>query len=402
MNFQFEKNKLYNYLGQHLVNVFKEYRVFIAGGLITSLFNNKEIKDVDVYFRSEKLLNEFIEEVYEDGNDWINALTTKALLVRIDDKEVQMIHFRYFENAEEIFDSFDYTVCMGAFDFFSEEFVLHEDFLKHNSQRILKFNKNTAYPVVSLLRVHKYKEKGYTISKPEFLRIALKCMGMKIETIEHLKEHLGGMYGINYDKLIKLKEGEEFSLDLIIDKIADLSINDDYFKEPEKVKFNDVEEIIEYISKEPTKVVTINDYTYRIKKDGTLKQIDNTPKNKVGYNGEEFIANRKFYKFVEKRGDKYFSFWDKEFEYKIDQKATPKRDDYLYFNEKLEISSSSYSNSRNAVLIEATIPYTDFYIKNSDKVLAKSCIVTREVPKAEYEKWENEELEDYKCPFELE
>ncbi|OME55501.1 hypothetical protein BSK59_13575 [Paenibacillus odorifer] len=399
MNYQFEKNKLYNYLGQRLVDVFKEYKVFIAGGLITSLFSNREIKDVDVYFRSEKLLTEFIEQVYEDNNDWINALTTKALLVRIDDKEVQMIHFKYFDNAQEIFNSFDYTVCMGAFDFLSEEFMLHEDFLKHNSQRILKFNKNTAYPVVSLLRVHKYKEKGYMISKPEFLRIALKCMDMKIETIEQLKEHLGGMYGINLDKLIELKDGEEFSLDLIIDKIADLSVSEEYFKEPIKERFNDVEEIIEYITKKPAKVTTINNHTYRIKSDGSLKPIENIPKNKVEYDGEQVISNMKFYKFVEKRGGRYFSFWDKEFEYLINERAVPKGKDYLYFNEKLDITSSSYSNSRGAVLIEATIPHLDFYIKNSDKVMAKSCIVTREVPKSEYEKWETEETLLGDCIF---
>lgn len=387
MNYQFEKNKLYNYLGQSLVNTFKNYKVFIAGGLITSLFSSREINDVDIYFRSEKLLCDFIEEVYDDSHDWINALTSKALLVRIDDKEVQMIHFKCFKSAEEIFNTFDYTVCMGAFDFETEEFVLHRDFLKHNSQRILKFNKETAFPIVSLLRVHKYKEKGYTISKPEFLRVALKCMDLKIETIEQLKEHLGGMYGVNYDKLIQLEDGEEFSIDMVIDKIADLSVSEDYFKEPEKVKFNNVDEIIDFISKEPVRITIIDDNTYKIKPNGTLKLITYEPRATIKEEGKSIIEERKFYKFVNKTGNYYFSFWDKNFVYKIGEKAQPRGNDYLYFNEKEEINESTYKHQRDAVLLEATISYEDFYMKDDDKILTRKCFITREVPKEEYVKW---------------
>lgn len=128
MEYIFEKNKLYNFLGTSLVNTLKQHKAYIAGGTITSLFSNNPVNDIDLYFRDEESLSELIEEIYDDSNDWVNALTSKALLVRVDDKEIQMIHFKYFEKAEEIFDTFDYTVCMGAFDFESEQFVLHEDF----------------------------------------------------------------------------------------------------------------------------------------------------------------------------------------------------------------------------------------------------------------------------------
>lgn len=54
MSYQFEKNKLYAYLGEELVEALKRNEAIIAGGAITSLFNNKEINDVDIYFRSDK------------------------------------------------------------------------------------------------------------------------------------------------------------------------------------------------------------------------------------------------------------------------------------------------------------------------------------------------------------
>lgn len=112
---------------------------------------------------------------------------------------LQLICFDTFDTPKKIFDTFDFTVCMGCYDFKKEKFVLHSDFLKHNSQRILMFNDKTRFPIVSALRVDKYKQKDYTISKTEYLRIILTCMDLHIDNYEDLKEQLGGMYGVNGD-----------------------------------------------------------------------------------------------------------------------------------------------------------------------------------------------------------
>ncbi|MHB0943380.1 hypothetical protein ACYCSU_17160 [Paenibacillus sp. ALE1] len=392
MNHIFEKNKLYDILGSHLVNTLKEHEVFIAGGTITSLFSGNPINDIDLYFRSEASLVDLVEKIYEDSGDWVHALTKKALLVKVDDKEVQLIHFKYFENAEQIFGSFDFTICMGAYDFKTEEFILHSDFLKHNAQRQLRFNKDTAFPIVSLLRVQKYKDKGYYISKPEFLRIALRCMDLELDSIEKLKEHLGGMYGINYDKLISLDEGEEFSLSNVIDKIADLSQSEEYFKKPEEISFISVDDIIDLIEKEAPKITRINGYTYKLSAKGALKKFNRDLDEVEEFDGKQYIESRKFYKFVCKRDGRYFSHWDKNYEYKIAQMATP-NNEYLYFNERTEIDESNYAYQ--GVLIEVIIPYEDFSHKEDYKIYAKKCFVIREVPKEEYEAWI-----DNKDPFE--
>ncbi|WP_145413435.1 hypothetical protein [Paenibacillus xylanexedens] len=386
MEYIFEKNKLYNYLGTSLVNTLKKHKAYIAGGTITSLFSNNPVNDVDLYFRDEESLSELVEEIYDNSDDWVNALTSKALLVRVDEKEIQMIHFKYFEKAEDIFGTFDYTVCMGAFDFESEQFVLHEDFLKHNAQRILKFNKNTDFPIVSLLRVQKYKDKGYNISKPEFLRVALSCMELNITNAEELKQHLGGMYGINYDKLIELEEGETFSLSKIIDKIANIALSEDYFEKPKEIKYDNVEEILDVIVKEPVRVVKIKENTYRITKKNILREMNEEPKNKIEIDAKQYIDSQKFYKFVEKRDGQYFSHWDSKYEYKLGTINTPKNE-HLYFSEKSEIDKSNYFC--DGVLIEVVIPFENFTEKDGDKVLANGCYVVREVPETEYNEWIN-------------
>ncbi|GIN22553.1 hypothetical protein [Siminovitchia fordii] len=395
MNLQFEKNKLYAYLGG-LTDILAEHKVFIAGGAITSLFNNKEINDIDIYFRNEESALSFISDIWSD-QIWIASHTKKAtqFTYPVGNKSIniQAIHFKYFNTPEDIFNTFDYTVCMGAFDFEKEEFVLHNDFLKHNSQRILKFNSSTAFPIVSLLRVQKYEKKGYKISKPEFIRIALTCMNLDISSYEELKEQMGGMYGVNYDKLFEdIEEGEEFSLQDAIDKIADLVLDEDYFKEPIQVEFNNLEDILDSISIKPIKYININGDHYRINHDGFLKSINEKPDNYIEIDPQKFFSEIKLYKFVEKKDGRYFSFYNKKFEYELCKEvvasSSDRNDGKLYFNEKGDLHNSTYESRDSKAAIEVIVNPSDFIEANDGVVKVSKCYVIREVPKEEYEQWD--------------
>lgn len=387
--YQYEKNKFYAYLGEYVLKLFKKHDVFIAGGAITSLFTNSEINDIDVYFRNEKSLISFLKDCWQSNDTWVVTLTKKSVLLKIEDLNIQLIHFKYFKDAEDIFNSFDFTVCMGAFDFNTEQFVLHEQFLKHNSQRHLKFNKQTDFPIVSLLRVQKYTNKNYRISKPEFIRIILRCMTLEIKTIEGLKNHLGGMYGINYDKIIQLDQDEEFSLGLVIDKIADVALSEDYFKEPEKIKFDDLDTVIENIQKKEAKILKVNNNTYKLLQNNTLKKINFEPLNYKIIDNEEYFKNKRFYKFVTKKDHgEYVSHFDSSFEYTNNKESTA-RGDYLYLVEKSELKKATYFDK--GVLIEVSVKPEDFINKDHNNILAKTCKTIREVNKNEWEAWVNED-----------
>lgn len=389
--FEFEKNKLYAYL-EDLTDGLKKYKAYIAGGAITSLFTGAEINDIDIYFRNEKSLIDFLE-YYWQNETYVTCLTKKSILMIKGQKlKLQLVHFKYFKSPEEIFDTFDFTVCMGVFDFASEQFILHRDFLKHNSQRILKFNKNTAFPLVSLLRVQKYNKKGYTISKPEFIRIILKCMTLEVDTVEKLKDHLGGMYGINYDKIIEFVEGEKFSLDSVIDKIANISLSEDYFKQPSELKFEDLDDIIDTVKKRTIHVLKIKNNLYRIGHNGRMKPTKAKTPFFVEVDPKEFFKNKRFYKWVIKKGDGvYCSHYRNSFIYEIGKQVTTENH-YLYFNEAHEINCSSYFNT--GVLIEVSIDPEDFVKKSGGNVNAKKCTVIREVPRSEWECWINDQSDD--------
>lgn len=393
MSYQFEKNKLYAYLGEDLVEALKRNEAIIAGGTITSLFNNKEINDVDIYFRSDKKACSFLEECW-NSNVYVSSHTKKATLFIQKGLKLQMIHFKFFSDAESIFNTFDFTVCMGAFDFKNETFTLHEDFLKHNSQRILKFNSQTAFPIVSLLRVQKYTDKEYTISKPEFIRIVLTCMDLTINTYEELKDQMGGMYGINYDKLFEDEKEEDFNLREAVDKIADMVLDEDYFKEPVNLEFNDLDDLLNDINKSPVMTLKINGDQYRIGLDGFLKESVSAPCTEIKLDAKDFFDKTNFYKFVRKQDGKLTSFYDKSFEYLIGEVAKAKgtlndwsNSGRLYFNEKEAIEQSTYYGKEDGVLIEVKIKDKDFVDAENGRVEATSCHVIREVPREEWKQY---------------
>ncbi|MCR8641374.1 hypothetical protein NV379_01775 [Paenibacillus sp. N1-5-1-14] len=397
--FQFEKNKLYAYL-EDLKDSLIKHKAFIAGGTITSLLTGNEINDLDIYFRNEESLIAFLKDHWQDGETYVTTLTKKSVLLvkgkAPDYRNVQLIHFKYFNNAQEIFDTFDFTVCMGAFDFTTEQFILHQDFLKHNSQRLLKFNKGTAFPLVSLLRVQKYSKKGYHISKPEFIRIALKCMDLDVDSVDKLKDHLGGMYGINYDKIINLGEGEDFSLDLVIDKISNIALREDYFKKPVEIKFDNLEDIIDSVKKRPIHIISLGNQYYRIYSSNKMKHLNAKAPFFIELNSKEYFESKRFYKWVHKESEgKYQSHYQGSFKYEDGQTATA-LGDHLYFNEKEDIDSSFYS--QKGELIEVKVNHEDFVGLNGTSVHAKACTVIREVPKTEWEHWLEEDLSD-DAPF---
>lgn len=211
---------------------------FIAGGAVTSAFTNAKINDVDVYFKSRRAFETGVYQAYEDGL-WCVAASKRAVTFASGGTIAQLMHFDYFPTADDIFKAFDFTVVMGALDMDTgtktkwnpltknfettgaphpdSGFILHPDFLKHNSQRFLKFNPGTRYPLASATRVLKYQQRGYTIGKGDMMKIALAVRGVRIESWEDLKDQIGGAYG---DKVVLGNEDTPFTLEAAIEALT--------------------------------------------------------------------------------------------------------------------------------------------------------------------------------------
>lgn len=394
-DYTFEKNKLKSILGDYLYNKLKKYNLVIAGGTITSLFTNSEINDLDVYGRCNEDILEFATDIIENSG-WIVSHTKKATQFTYENNLVQLIHYSHYEDIDTLFNSFDFTVCMGAYDFKTEEFVFHPDFLKHNSQRLIKFNSGTSYPIVSALRVQKYENKGYKISKPEYIRIMMTCMNLNISSYDELKDHLGGLYGISYDLLFDDIKDEKFDLLTAIDKISNITLSEDYFTTPKLLDIS-VEEVLEDIDKSIRTIIKHRGNNYRAYKSGRIEKVKKLKNTDIIVDIKETIPFNKIYKFVRKdKNGIYRSYHDDSFVYSIGDETVAKgsidggwgKGGRLHFNLKEEIEDSPFHKRSDNALIEAEFNVDDLIdIETDDAITVTKAKILREIPKSEWNQW---------------
>lgn len=224
IEFQREAKILKDHLGDTMQAI-ADFDGVIAGGAITSVFTRKEINDIDIYFPDAKKASQFVAALYskEFGYHNFTNVTNKSLMFVSRDSEAkcQLIFYKFHLDVQSIFNDFDFTINMGAYIPKEDKFILHEDFLKHNSQRTIQINTNTAYPIISVLRIQKYADRGYHVSKPQLVRLLLRLSQLGINSWKELKDHLGGMYGYNVDDIFP--EDKEFSMELAISVLDSIS-----------------------------------------------------------------------------------------------------------------------------------------------------------------------------------
>lgn len=188
-----------NHLSLEKAKLLKEFGfetegAFIAGGALTSVFTNKTIHDFDLYYKSEQGFRAALDRAYSSGL-WCVAVSKRAITFTRGNAIYQLMCFRWFPTAEAIFDSFDFTCCMAAYDLDLERFELHPRFLIDAARRDLIFNYKTAFPLASGMRALKYQTKGYSIDRREWLKLVTAISFQKIESWEDLKDQIGGQYG---------------------------------------------------------------------------------------------------------------------------------------------------------------------------------------------------------------
>lgn len=262
MQYERYKTILLRILGEDMVSLLKKSNAIIAGGSITSLFSQSQINDFDIYFRSKEDMIVFIRNAYKqpgkaDNKEDLFILTEeqtvkfekpfnitcqnrtdRSITFTQNGNTIQLIHFAYFQNADEIFESYDFHINMAAYDFTTDDFILHPYFLESVAARRLTFNEKTRYPIMSTLRVQKYIERGYTINRKEMFKIGLTCSMLNLDSWEKLIDQLSGFYGVNVSEIFDttVPFTMEAALDML-DKVYELPESDPIIPNFEQIMF---------------------------------------------------------------------------------------------------------------------------------------------------------------------
>jgi len=218
---------------------------FIAGGAILSTVTKTPINDYDIYPKNREGFENAVFHFLDDHDGIVINITDRAITIKLNDMKnddgeryIVQIITDFYETADDIFESFDYTVCMGAYDCDTNKFIFHEDFFPDIASKTLRFNPKTKYPMASLFRVNKYKNKGFFISKVETMKLALAIIEYGLpESWNDVENSIGGFYG----KSISLETNDiPFSKEALFELLESMIFDFDHYTISNADNYSDV------------------------------------------------------------------------------------------------------------------------------------------------------------------
>lgn len=199
MNANYFESKIRNITGEKLYNKLKEANAIIAGGAIHSLITGVEVKDIDVYFRSQNECLNALDSVNVKSQS-IKFITDRSVTFKYEGRTVQFIYFNFYYDAHAVFKEYDFSVCMGAYDFKYEQLITHENFYKDIASKKITINKGTNFPLITLNRVIKYSKKGYDFPLESFLELCKGINNFDYNDPDVVDDQTAGFYGLTTTK----------------------------------------------------------------------------------------------------------------------------------------------------------------------------------------------------------
>ena len=206
----FKKSDLLNYRQLWWLDKFLAgHRGFIAGGCFKNIFNNERIKDLDIFFESEKDFLEakryYKEQMKEKPNNWKFSYENKNCwsIYSVKDKiRLELIRSTY-GTPKKIISDFDFTITKFAYyknyDNMDEddyravfEVLFHEDFFEHlHTKRLVVDNDDLPYPVSTFNRLLKYAKYGYQPCRETKMKIVISLVMLDPKNQADFEEQLG-------------------------------------------------------------------------------------------------------------------------------------------------------------------------------------------------------------------
>jgi hypothetical protein len=218
--------------------ILKKHNAFIAGGSLTisiliptserSLYEHKSklyFDDIDVYFRNKEDLDNCLKEL-KNVFKFRETKTQYAINIPshcVSSHPVQLIHYpELLGTPYNVIKQFDFTINQVAYDLQSDELFFTGDFFTDLIKKELKINSNLLSPLSTLIRVEKYKNKGFVWTTEQQLKLALLLSKLEFENMaEALREVRKSIYshGISNEEILKYKN-IDYSPDKLV-KILD-------------------------------------------------------------------------------------------------------------------------------------------------------------------------------------
>lgn len=400
------KNEIQKYMSfDDIYNICQKYNAVLAGGAIVSLFNNTEINDFDLYFKSKEDLFSFLvsnSRIYTN----VSYVSDKSVSLCFNKIKVQLVYMDYYKSIQDLFEHFDFECCMGAYDFVTEKFYFSKNFFIDNMSKTIHFNPKAVHPINSLVRVNKYINKGYSIGTKELFKIALSINKICIDSPQRLKTELSGIYGENFNKVVEKIGDTPFSLDNVLEILS--KIDSEYFENHNESLC--VPDIRDYGVFKIAKMLDIKfkyfslldkcgdkkyylcygDYINILSSDEDLSKYEEINPNKYF----KFPIYRYKYVCANPNGNDYSSFYNPTFKYKVNGFV---EGDKLFCGMLEDIGSFTYANKPNRALLKLRIDSMSDFVDPKYYNSPNCCTIKKAFVEKVYNKEEMEEIERKYC-----
>lgn len=166
---RYDLNFIVRRLPKVLTDVMTKYdwlgKIYVGGGFIRAIIANEKINDIDVFVNSKEDASKLAFLLASNKNDIHNTDNAITIKGRI---PIQIIHRWVFNKAEDVSNSFDFTICCAVIEYTTSK--------KWNSSCDPRFYTDLAAKRLvyrtpirnedaggSILRVLKYYQRGYRI-----------------------------------------------------------------------------------------------------------------------------------------------------------------------------------------------------------------------------------------------
>lgn len=387
--YRYQESKVKQLFPESLLEEFKpnEKSFFLAGGAITSIFTNKEVNDLDIYPKTKMAYFKLLDFMYNRAT--ILSCTEKSVYgMHSEDGtnyNINVINLGVFDEAEDIFKNFDFSIVKGAFDVDNDTFYFDDNFFVDLASRRISISPSTLYPLMSVIRVDKYVKRGFSVSLNEMTKALLMVSKLSIKTIDDAEKHIGGLYGVSLRELFKDKE---FSLDSLIEILQDPEVrinkesqglNKEACKKLKCIR----EDLLKEVCDE------LNDGAY-FNHNGLLLKMKSTFEFEVvsainddifvylKENSRRLVPSEKdfiyIYKDVELKDGKLFSFYKNQYEYKLNEECSADSHGKLYFYKEKKYEYGQYYKKKNSVNLTCKALISDIKSFDGSMIKVEKCI----------------------------
>ena len=150
------------------------FTYWIAGGAITSCITKEKVNDYDIFSPDPFGLIEKLKS----GIGYVAYENDTVANFNVDGNKIQIVKRYSPQSAEDIFNTFDFTIVCGAYD--GTNFHCHDRFWQDIANQRLVVNTLT-FPLRTLERMTKYSRRGYTPCPVGLLTLAKTINAMSID-----------------------------------------------------------------------------------------------------------------------------------------------------------------------------------------------------------------------------